>query len=295
MKRATYLFLLCLGVATFARARRWNELAATTRRQVAGRAGGQRGEPSRHLEHNGKRPVEDRPARPRLVVAGGVGRQGHSQFRGEPGRVRSAEEGALFRRRPTKALRGGPSVASVLPRRKVGHRFVGPHCARRAAADVDPFEKQLRVGNAGHRRAPCVCLLRQRRAVLPGYGWQRIWSQKWTPHKTRLGWGTAASPVLYKDRLYVVNDNEEESYLVCLNAATGEQISHVERNEKSNWATPFIWENELRPPKSSRPAPARSAPMTSMATCCTNSVACPASRLPCPTPKTACCTSFRAT
>jgi outer membrane protein assembly factor BamB len=75
---------------------------------------------------------------------------------------------------------------------------------------------------------------------------KEVWSQKWTPHKTRLGWGTAASPVLYKDRLYIVNDNEEESYLVCLNAATGEQIWRVERDEKSNWATPYIWENELR-------------------------------------------------
>ncbi|HVU89963.1 MAG TPA: PQQ-binding-like beta-propeller repeat protein [Pirellulales bacterium] len=75
---------------------------------------------------------------------------------------------------------------------------------------------------------------------------KEVWSQKWAPHKTRLGWGTAASPVLYKDRLYVVNDNEEESYLVCLDAATGEQIWRVERDEKSNWATPFIWENELR-------------------------------------------------
>ncbi len=73
-----------------------------------------------------------------------------------------------------------------------------------------------------------------------------LWSQKWTPHKTRFGWGTAASPVLYKDRLYIVNDNDEESYLVCLDAATGEQVWRVERDEKSNWATPFIWENDLR-------------------------------------------------
>ncbi|HEY1598468.1 MAG TPA: PQQ-binding-like beta-propeller repeat protein [Pirellulales bacterium] len=75
---------------------------------------------------------------------------------------------------------------------------------------------------------------------------REIWSQKWTPHKTRLGWGTAASPVLYKDRLYIVNDNEEESYLACLDAATCDQIWRVERDEKSNWATPFIWENDLR-------------------------------------------------
>jgi outer membrane protein assembly factor BamB len=73
-----------------------------------------------------------------------------------------------------------------------------------------------------------------------------LWAQQWTPHKTRLGWGTAGSPVLYRDRVYIVNDNDEESYLVCLDAATGEQIWRVDRDEKSNWATPFIWENDLR-------------------------------------------------
>ena len=73
-----------------------------------------------------------------------------------------------------------------------------------------------------------------------------IWCQTWTPHKTRLSWGTAASPVLYRGRLYIVNDNDEESFLVCLDGATGEQIWRVERDEKSNWSTPFIWENSLR-------------------------------------------------
>ena len=36
------------------------------------------------------------------------------------------------------------------------------------------------------------------------------WEKRFTPHKTRFGWGTAASPVLHKDRLYILNDNEEE-------------------------------------------------------------------------------------
>ena len=75
---------------------------------------------------------------------------------------------------------------------------------------------------------------------------KEVWSQKWTPHKTRLGWGTAASPVLYKDRLYVVNDNEEESYLAASTPRPANRSGTVERDEKSNWATPFIWENELR-------------------------------------------------
>jgi outer membrane protein assembly factor BamB len=75
---------------------------------------------------------------------------------------------------------------------------------------------------------------------------KEAWSQKWGHFKTRNGWGTAGSPVLHKDKLFVVNDNEEKSFLVALNKKTGEQLWRVERDEKSNWATPFVWENEKR-------------------------------------------------
>jgi outer membrane protein assembly factor BamB len=43
-----------------------------------------------------------------------------------------------------------------------------------------------------------------------------------------------------------VNDNDDESYLLALNAKTGEQIFRVERDEKSNWATPYVWKNSQR-------------------------------------------------
>ena len=75
---------------------------------------------------------------------------------------------------------------------------------------------------------------------------KELWSQKWGSFKTRFGWGTAASPALHKGRLFVVNDNEEKSFLVALDAKTGKQLWRVERDEKSNWATPFVWENEQR-------------------------------------------------
>jgi outer membrane protein assembly factor BamB len=72
------------------------------------------------------------------------------------------------------------------------------------------------------------------------------WSTKWPPVKTRYGWGHAASPVLHKDRIYVVNDNDEKSFLVALDTRTGSEVWRVERDEKSNWATPFVWQNEKR-------------------------------------------------
>ena len=76
---------------------------------------------------------------------------------------------------------------------------------------------------------------------------KQLWKKEWPAYKTRYGWGLAASPVLHKGRLYIVNDNSEQSFLVALDAKTGKQIWRVERkDEKSNWSTPFIWENKLR-------------------------------------------------
>jgi len=72
------------------------------------------------------------------------------------------------------------------------------------------------------------------------------WKREVEPKPTRYGWGTAASPVLHGDKLFVVNDNDEESYMLALNKETGDVIWRIEREEKSNWATPFVWENELR-------------------------------------------------
>ncbi len=73
-----------------------------------------------------------------------------------------------------------------------------------------------------------------------------LWSTNWPPVKTRFGWGSAASPVLHGGRLFLVNDNEEQSFVVALDSKTGRQLWRVERDEPSNWATPYVWQNEQR-------------------------------------------------
>jgi outer membrane protein assembly factor BamB len=73
-----------------------------------------------------------------------------------------------------------------------------------------------------------------------------LWSKQFASVKTSNDWGTAASPVFYEDKLFIQNDNDEQSFLVALDKKTGEQIWRVERDEKSNWATPYVWTNELR-------------------------------------------------
>jgi outer membrane protein assembly factor BamB len=73
-----------------------------------------------------------------------------------------------------------------------------------------------------------------------------VWSKATKPHAMQYDAGTAASPVLYGERLYVVNDNQEESYLLALDKRTGQQVWRVDRDEKSNWSTPYVWQNERR-------------------------------------------------
>lgn len=73
-----------------------------------------------------------------------------------------------------------------------------------------------------------------------------VWSRLFPPHKMAHGWGTAASPVLSGDRLFVVNDNEEESFLAAFDKRTGTELWRVRRDEPSNWATPFVWQNSVR-------------------------------------------------
>jgi outer membrane protein assembly factor BamB len=73
---------------------------------------------------------------------------------------------------------------------------------------------------------------------------KELWSLPLGPFRMRYGWGTAASPVLHQGRLYIVNDNDEASFLLALDARTGKQIWRVVRDEGSNWSTPFVWEHD---------------------------------------------------
>lgn len=72
------------------------------------------------------------------------------------------------------------------------------------------------------------------------------WERRWPAYPMRGGWGTGTSPVLHGDRLFIQNDNEQQSFLVALDKRSGEQLWRVEREEKSNWSTPYVWQNELR-------------------------------------------------
>ena len=73
-----------------------------------------------------------------------------------------------------------------------------------------------------------------------------LWNKPIEPRQMRYGWGTAASPALHEGVLYIVNDNQEASTLMAMDAATGHVHWTVNRDEPSNWATPFVWVNNQR-------------------------------------------------
>jgi len=73
-----------------------------------------------------------------------------------------------------------------------------------------------------------------------------LWQNDLGAYTTLNGWGTGSSPVVYKDILYIQVDNEEKSFLVALDAATGDEKWKVDRDEKTNYSTPVIWKNKFR-------------------------------------------------
>jgi outer membrane protein assembly factor BamB len=70
-----------------------------------------------------------------------------------------------------------------------------------------------------------------------------VWSVRLGPFATRNGWGSAASPALHRGRLYIVNDNDSQSFIAAFDARTGRELWRVKRDEGTNWSTPFVWEH----------------------------------------------------
>lgn len=66
------------------------------------------------------------------------------------------------------------------------------------------------------------------------------WSRDLGPLHTRLGWGEAVTPVIASDSLLINYDQEADSALYCLEAATGKTRWIAKRDEKTTWTTPLV-------------------------------------------------------
>jgi outer membrane protein assembly factor BamB len=73
-----------------------------------------------------------------------------------------------------------------------------------------------------------------------------VWKKEFGSFRTEYDHGTGASPALDGDRLFIQCDNEDKSFVVALDARTGEPRWRVERDERTGWSTPLVWKNRAR-------------------------------------------------
>lgn len=73
-----------------------------------------------------------------------------------------------------------------------------------------------------------------------------LWEKDLGTYEMRNDWGTSSSPILHNGTAYIQVDNEEKSFLVALDATSGEEKWRKPREETSNWGSLTIWENSLR-------------------------------------------------
>src|ERR1017187_7608715 len=59
-------------------------------------------------------------------------------------------------------------------------------------------------------------------------------------------WGTASSPILYKDLVIVQCDQQKGSFLTALDAKSGKTVWRTERDELPSWGTPSIFFGKTR-------------------------------------------------
>jgi len=80
-------------------------------------------------------------------------------------------------------------------------------------------------------------------------------NQRWaTPldaYKVYFAFGGGTSPALSGDRLFIVNDNDEDSFVAGFDKHTGKQLWRTERPwagepRSSAWSAPMVWKNEVR-------------------------------------------------
>jgi len=73
-----------------------------------------------------------------------------------------------------------------------------------------------------------------------------IWQKEFGFQPMLFDFGTASSPALAGDLLFLQIDSEEDSYLLALDKRTGNERWRKPRNEPSTWSSPVIWKNKVR-------------------------------------------------
>ena len=78
-----------------------------------------------------------------------------------------------------------------------------------------------------------------------------VWTKRFDPQPMYLNFGTASSPVVHSGRVFVVHDNDGESFVAAVDARSGQELWRVKRDQPagratSGWSTPFVWQQQGR-------------------------------------------------
>ncbi|MFP6875087.1 MAG: PQQ-binding-like beta-propeller repeat protein [Verrucomicrobiales bacterium] len=75
----------------------------------------------------------------------------------------------------------------------------------------------------------------------------KLWEKDLGDMRTRAGFGEGASPALYKGVAVVQWDHEGDSFIVALNAESGDELWRKARPSGTSWSTPLVVEVDGKP------------------------------------------------
>ncbi len=118
-----------------------------------------------------------------------------------------------------------------------------------------------------------------------------LWQKLFPPQETQYGWGTSISPILYEDRMYIVNDNEREVVLRGARQEDGRGIAARRARGRKDQLRHAVRVEE-RPAHGAGHLGRRLCPVvrSRQATCCGRSKASRSWRFPRRSSTTGCCT-----
>jgi outer membrane protein assembly factor BamB len=73
-----------------------------------------------------------------------------------------------------------------------------------------------------------------------------LWSKDLGDKHMRNQFGEGSTPVLYGNRIVIVWDHQGQSFIVALDALSGNELWRVARQEIDTWATPLVVEHDAR-------------------------------------------------
>ncbi len=74
-----------------------------------------------------------------------------------------------------------------------------------------------------------------------------LWQKDFGQSEKHMSFGEGDSPFLYKGRLFILWDHQGESFIVALDAKTGNEVWRKDRDEVTSWSTPLVIEVKGKP------------------------------------------------